>query len=47
MSTRILLRQPYEAPAICETKLRLPNDLFTRLSVCAEVDDWVDGGELE
>ncbi len=37
----------YEAPAISEMKLTPPQDLFTRLSACAEVDDWVDGGELE
>lgn len=38
---------PYTSPSIQALELDIPNQLFVTLSLCGEVDDWEDGGELE
>lgn len=39
-------RITYQEPSLVELELCTPQNLFVTLSVCGEVEDWDDGGEL-
>lgn len=39
-------RITYQDPTLEEIEFNVPRSLLVSLSVCGEVEDWEDGGEL-
>ncbi len=39
-------RMVYQEPLFEEIEFNVPRSLLVSLSVCGEVEDWEDGGEL-